>query len=256
MVITLEPFFHRNEEGIALHFTHNHQLNDIIKKLPRARWSRSHGCWYIPCTRVDYERLAAAVKEVAQLDATALKAYLAQKKALIPSVNSKIRQPTAQLIISNPLNGENIKAMVAFRNMLQLKAYSVNTIRNYCNELHHLLRLLGGRCINDLGKEQVMSYLLWMLEKKGCSETRVHTAVNAIKFYFEHVLGRQKEFYDLPRPKKPSQLPAVLADTEVVGIIQNISNLKHRTIVMAGYSAGLRVSEIVNLRSGMLTVNG
>ena len=86
------------------------------------------------------------------------------------------------------------------------------------------------------------------MKEKGCSETKVHTAVNAIKFYFEHVLEREKELYDLPRPKKPFKLPSILAEEEVVEIIKNIQNIKHKTMIMAAYSAGLRVSEIVSLK--------
>jgi integrase/recombinase XerD len=59
---------------------------------------------------------------------------------------------------------------------------------------------------------------------------------------------REKEFYDLPRPKKPFKLPAILAEEEVVEIIKNIQNVKHKTMIMTAYSAGLRVSEIVALK--------
>ena len=52
----------------------------------------------------------------------------------------------------------------------------------------------------------------------------------------------------MPRPKKPWKLPAVLAEDEVLTLIKCITNIKHRTMVMAGYSAGLRVSEIVGLK--------
>ena len=86
------------------------------------------------------------------------------------------------------------------------------------------------------------------MEKRGASETKVHTTVNAVKFYFEQVLKKEKTFYALPRSKKPWTLPAVLAESEVLKLIQKTDNLKHRTMIMAGYSAGLRVSEIVGLR--------
>ena len=95
-----------------------------------------------------------------------------------------------------------------------------------------------------------MSYLLWLLEKKGCSETKVHTAVNAIKFYFEQVMKFPKEFYDLPRPKKPFKLPNILDEEEIIALIQGIDNLKHRAMIMAGYAGGLRVSEIIQLKVG------
>jgi integrase/recombinase XerD len=167
---------------------------------------------------------------------------------LISAPAKKIAAGTANIALQYTLNEENLLALTAFRNMLLLKGYSANTIRNYCNEFHQLLRLLGTRDVNELSKEQVMSYLLWLLEKKGCSETKVHTTVNAIKFYFEQVMNRQKEFYDLPRSKKPFKLPAVLAAEEVMDLMLRVKNLKHRAILMAGYAGGLRVSEIVNLK--------
>jgi site-specific recombinase XerD len=110
------------------------------------------------------------------------------------------------------------------------------------------LRLLGKRWVNELTKDQVMSYLLWMLEKKGCSETQVHTAVNALKFYFEKVVGREKEFYDLPRPKKPYKLPGILAEEEMINLIMSVHNIKHKAILMMGYAAGMRVSEIIHIQ--------
>lgn len=52
----------------------------------------------------------------------------------------------------------------------------------------------------------------------------------------------------MPRPRKPFKLPAILAEEEVVELIRNVANIKHRIMIMAGYSAGLRVSEITGLK--------
>lgn len=94
----------------------------------------------------------------------------------------------------------------------------------------------------------MQAYLLWLLKNKRYSYTRLHTTINALKFYFEQVEGRKKEFYDLPRPQKPLKLPSVLAEDELVRIIEKTQNLKHKTLLMTAYSAGLRVSELVSLR--------
>ena len=40
----------------------------------------------------------------------------------------------------------------------------------------------------------------------------------------------------------------MLATEEVASLIGEVGNVKHRAMLMAGYSAGLRVSEIVNLK--------
>jgi len=149
-----------------------------------------------------------------------------------------------------PLNAANLEAFAEYQQMLQLKGYSGNTIRNYANEFHFMLRLLGGINVSGLKKKHIHSYLLWLLQKKKYSEAHLHTAVNAIKFYFEKVLKNDKEFFDLPRPKKPALLPDILSQTQIARLLKNISNLKHKALIMACYAAGLRVSEVVNLKIG------
>jgi integrase/recombinase XerD len=247
-IVQLKPLFYRNQECIGIFFKHNTELNNVVKKISNARWSQTYKCWYIPCSKEYYTLLSKALHEKAILHTEELKTYLQQKKAIIRPQQKMLQCSTIKMLITYPLNKENLAAFTAFKNLLTLKAYSANTIRNYCNEFHHLLRLLGKRGVNSLRKRHIMSYLLWLLEKQGYSEMQAHTAVNAIKFYFEQVMKREKEFYDLPRPKRPWKLPSVLAEEEVIGLIQKITNLKHRAILMSGYAGGLRVSEIVNLK--------
>lgn len=244
----LRPLYHRGLECIALAYQSDRAVNDQVKKIPGSRWSNTNKCWYIPCTRAAYEQLKIAVAGIAEIDNHALRTYLRQRQSLIPDNSGKLAASTARMMLEHPLNEDNLKALTRFREMLVLKAYSGNTIRNYCNEFHQLLRLLGSRSVDDLNKSEILGYLLWLFEKRGSSEARVHTAINTIKFYFEQVLHRPKEMYELPRPKKPLQLPSVLAAEEVVKLFKSISNLKHRAILMTGYAAGLRVSEIVHLR--------
>ena len=52
----------------------------------------------------------------------------------------------------------------------------------------------------------------------------------------------------LPRPKKPLQLPKVLGENEIARLFNALKNVKHKAILFAAYSAGLRISEVVNLQ--------
>lgn len=131
---------------------------------------------------------------------------------------------------------------------LQLKAYSQNTIALYKGEILYLMRLLQQKNIETLTQKQIKSYLLWLLQEKNYSEAKVHTAINALKFYFEQVLYQPKMFFEIPRPKKSFKLPTVHSQNEVKKIISSTANVKHCTMLMAGYAGGLRVSEIVNLK--------
>jgi site-specific recombinase XerD len=49
-------------------------------------------------------------------------------------------------------------------------------------------------------------------------------------------------------PKKPFKLPVVLSPQEVMHFLDCIENLKHRTLLMTAYAAGLRVSEATHLK--------
>lgn len=247
ITICLKPFFERGKEWIGLHLTQQME-EDPIKRLKGVKWSYRGRCWYMPCTREALIDFKTQLDEGVELDISLLKQYLQQRKTMVVGEQKTIASVTAVQLIQYPLCAENLLAYEAMRNLLVVKGYSTNTIRNYLYEFRLLLRLLKERSVNNLTKDQVQSYLLWLLEEQKCSETKVHTTVNAIKFYFEQVIGRSSEFYDLPRPGKPFKLPAILAEEEVLELIRSVANIKHRTMIMAGYSAGLRVSEITGLK--------
>ena len=69
-----------------------------------------------------------------------------------------------------------------------------------------------------------------------------------MKFYFEQVLKKDKFFWDIPRPKKPLLLPKLLNEKELSKLFNALENKKHKAMLFTAYSAGLRVSEIVNLK--------
>lgn len=219
-----------------------------IRKLSGVKWSQLHESWYLPLNRDSYDTLIKLLKGVAEIDAADLKNYLQQKNALSPiPANKVISKVRAEILIQYPLCAENLDAFKRFREKIILKGYSPKTLKTYSNEFHYLLRMLDKEPVSSLTKEHVQSYLLWLIRNRRYSEAHIHTAVNALKFYFEQVEGRGTEFYDLPRPKKPQKLPSVLAEEEIISLIRETANLKHRALLMAAYSAGLRVSELVGL---------
>jgi len=60
---------------------------------------------------------------------------------------------------------------------------------------------------------------------------------------------KRKFVYDVKRPRKDRKLPVVLSKEEVAKILALVDNLKHRAILMLTYSAGLRIGEVVRLKS-------
>jgi integrase/recombinase XerD len=108
-------------------------------------------------------------------------------------------------------------------------------------------QILGKISAESLTTDDVKSYLLKCLNQ-GLKENTLHSRINALKFYYEQVLKRDKFFVDIPRPKKAQQLPNVLGENEITRLFNAVTNKKHKAILFMAYSAGLRVSEVINMK--------
>lgn len=245
-LVKLKPLFHRGMERIAIHFAYDSELNAIVRSCKNLRYSRTHKCWHLPCTKESYEELLGKLKGKSAIESDELRAYLYNRKAVVTD-DKKVTKKTHGTIREHLLSESNAKQLKMMREHLILKGYSDSTRKTYCNEFYRFIRILGERDVTELENEYIKSYLLY-LDKQGSSEHHIHSVVNALKFYFEKVLKRDRQVYDIPRPRKPLNLPDILAAEEVIDIIKSIDNLKHRTMIMTSYSAGLRVSELVSLK--------
>jgi integrase/recombinase XerD len=248
--ISFQAIFHRNKEQIGLRFDNDVGLNRLAKQIPHSKWSQTYNCWYIPFTKQHCQLAYKLLSPYASINIKSLEIYLKKRKQIID-----IKQVTRQQPIIKPItlqvyaiSDTNMQALDKMVKTLQLKAYSRNTIELYKGELLILARLLGERPVHELTVAHIKSYLLWLIKNQSYSESKVHTTINALKFYFEQVLLRSKFFIEVPRPKKPFKLPSVHSANEVKSLIDSKQNIKHKTMLMVGYAAGLRVSEIVKLK--------
>ena len=255
MQIKLYIGIHNNKERLFARFSYNADLNKIIRSVKGAKWSQSKKQWHFDVNKETVALIKQRIKNVAEIDTTVLKQQLSKRKQVVSiKTNSSINsiQPVSQLnkqtLTAFHINDKNLRQLGVMIKTLLLKAYSQNTIALYRSEVLYLMRLLGERSIEILTQNQIKSYLLWLLQAKNYSEAKVHTAINALKFYFEQVLYKPKMFFEIPRPKKPFKLPTIHSQNEVKRIIKAVTNIKHITMLMTGYAGGLRISEIVNLK--------
>jgi site-specific recombinase XerD len=102
--------------------------------------------------------------------------------------------------------------------------------------------------INSIDEKMIIAFMRYLVIERKISTSYQNQCINAIKFYYERVLGGQRKIYRVERPRREKTLPEVLSEKEIISVIQQINNIKHKAIVMLTYSAGLRLSEIVNIR--------
>ena len=141
------------------------------------------------------------------------------------------------------------EAVDALERWIKLKQYSWMTLKSYKSQFVQFLLYYNHLDPKDITKEQIEEYLYEQVQQRHLSESTQNQIINAIKCYYEKVLGRPRELYTLVRPKKKQSLPQVLSPEEIRCLLEAVPNLKHQTILMAIYSGGLRLGEVVRLRT-------
>lgn len=108
---------------------------------------------------------------------------------------------------------------------LKLKAYSPSTVKTYLGEMAQLLQLLKDIPADELEPEHLKRYLVYCYEELKLRENTLHSRINAMKFYYEQVLKKDKFFWEIPRPKKQFILPKVLGEDELARLFNALDNL-------------------------------
>ncbi|RYE30530.1 MAG: integrase [Sphingobacteriaceae bacterium] len=212
-----ETAMHHNKAVIFIIFNHNSEINTEVKKLDGVKWSQTKKAWYVP-DNLHYR----------------------QKFNLQTSFYGKD--------VLAHIHPENQPALRYFIEALQLKSYSVSTIKTYRNEFAQLLYLLKNIPVITLDAAKLRSYFLYCTNTLQLSENTLHSRINAVKFYFEQVLHQEKLFFEIPRPKKPTILPKVISAKDIKKLFDVTQNVKHNLMLKLCYGMGLRVSEIVNIK--------
>ncbi len=128
---------------------------------------------------------------------------------------------------------------------MRLRNYSRQTIKSYIGCLTDFFKNKG-RDFEKMDFEFIRSFLLAKQEKRYSPQT-VNLYLNAIKFFYHDVVKNNQKI-DLKFAKRNQKLPVVLARDEVSRIIASAKNNKHRLMIALAYGAGLRVSEVVDLK--------
>lgn len=271
--VVLKPLLHRGLECIGIYFEIDYKIQGALQKTKVVKFSITHKCWYAQLSKENYNKIFLALKGIGIIEQSVLHKYLEDKKrkkpadtnSKIPVIAEKENKETPLPVISNqskpawlstrvtiykkekisPVNAHIIPAM---HQHLKLKAYSPSTIKTYLNEMSQLLNILKDIPADQLTPAHLKRYMVFCFEKLQLKENTMHSRINAMKFYYEQVLGREKFFWEIPRPKKQLILPKVLNEEELGRLFKALPNLKHKAMLFTVYSAGLRVSELATLQ--------
>ena len=237
--ITLKNLLIADVKQIGIQFYPDKIIQALVKGLPSPKWSKEFDMVYLENTKTNLNLVFQTFRGVAWINCN-------------------------HFFTNKPINNGNDTPDVSwYRNRiipdgfrccpeeyllkLELKKYALNTVRIYVSFFEKFINYYKDTELIALGENEVRCYLQKLVQE-GKSNSYLNQAVNAIKFYYEVVLGMPNRFYQIERPRKETKLPRVVSAENMVKIINSIANIKHKCIISTLYSSGLRVGELINLK--------
>lgn len=208
---------HKGKYVIFIDFPKNEILIQELKAKLKVYWSSSQKKWY--CIDMpQYRRLL------------------------------NIAIPTLDEIIPDDIADINKPKYNAMAKKLILKGYSSHTQRNYLQEFHQFLIIIKNHDVDSFDRDRLASYILYCIKTLRLKESTIFNRINALRYYYEEVLGLTDYLLKFPKPKASQSLPKVLSKKDLAKMFEKTENIKHRLILLLVYGMGLRVREIVGLK--------
>lgn len=118
------------------------------------------------------------------------------------------------------------------------KAY-LKCVRNFA--MYHM------RSPTEMGTKEVRDYLVHLRDERKLKPSTIQVHVAALKFLYSATLDRPEVVRRWLSPRVDKKLPEVLSGTEVATVLNAISSVTYRAILVTTYGAGLRIGEACRL---------
>jgi integrase/recombinase XerD len=238
--IEVKPLVHHNTNRLGLYFAVDQELIALVKTFADAKWSQTNKCWHIANNRANLKELFAVFKGKAYVNADAL---------FSPKTKEKVSaEPTEKMIVAGELSAEHFKKIAQFKDWLNSRRYSPNTIKTYTDALRTFLKFYHSKPIDEINNQDLIRFNNDYILHNGFSSSFQNQVVNAIKLFFRKIENTQLEVDLIHRPKREKKLPNVLSKEEVKHILDAPSNIKHKAMLSLIYACGLRAGELIRIK--------
>jgi integrase/recombinase XerD len=130
---------------------------------------------------------------------------------------------------------------------MQIRNFAPSTQEAYIRAMAKFAKHFG-RPPDQLGLEEIRTYQVHLVEEKHVGWGGFNTAVCALRFFYRTTLSKEWRIESIAFPHREKKLPVVLSLDEVQRFFAAIPSLRHRAMLVTAYAAGLRVSEVAQLK--------
>ena len=243
--IELQKGVFQERKVIMIFFEYKQSIIEMLRTFKSAWWNPDLHCWCIPRDIFDLDWFKVVMGPTAEIDDSKLFENTTTRKPIL-SKPEQSKQKTRK----KP-EKKDVQLPDDYLEKLERRRYSPNTIATYTSYFKDFIREFGFENLESISVKEIKAYLHRLISYNKISKPQQDLRVSSIKFYYEKVLGRDKEYYQIERPRKSRILPKVLSEKEILAMLSSTINLKHKAIIGTIYSSGLRRSELINLRIEM-----
>ena len=239
------------KQKLFIRFQYDQELIEMAKHLG-AFWSSSKGVWYLPFSKQaieDAHRSFGRYTRVVGDGLTAMSQPIPQKPSGDQFVK-RVRGIKAKALSS--LDKANLRGYVKY---LRGKVLSESTVRTYYVHILDFTIYLKGKPIKELVNRDVEQFVEDVCVKRRYSVSTHRQVISAIKQFVSLHPECGIENLSLQRPRKSRFLPTVLSKQEVIDLLRNTRNAKHKAVLALLYSSGLRIGELINLELNDIDVD-
>lgn len=140
------------------------------------------------------------------------------------------------------------KLLDRLREKIRVRHYSLSTETQYVHWVKRFILFHNKRHPNILGAVEVEAFLTHLAVDGNVAASTQNQALSALLFLYREVLGQDLPWMkDMVRAKRPTRLPVVLTQREVVSVLDRMEGT-HGLMARLLYGTGMRLMEVVRLR--------
>jgi site-specific recombinase XerD len=128
---------------------------------------------------------------------------------------------------------------------LRRQGKAASTIDVYARALRRVTAYWN-KCPDTLTLNQLETYFNDLVQSHSWSTVKVDR--NGLQFFYQHVLNKDWQWVDIVKPPRQRTLPDLLTRAEIERLINSTRELRYQTFILAAYSMGLRLSEVLSLQ--------
>ena len=237
--INLKHLLINEKKCIGLQFYPNKVIQALIKEIPDTKWSPKFNMVFVPNTKEHLDAIFKKFNGVAWVNTSH---FFTQKP-----INHNNEEMNVDWFRKRKRKADYRHCPEEYLQKLELKKYANNTVKTYVVCFEAFINYYKNYELLQINEDLIRQYLQKLIQE-GKSNSYLNQSINSIKFYYEIVHEMPNRFYSIERPRKENKLPKVISKEEVQAIINATNNVKHKCLLSLLYSAGLRRSELLNLK--------